>query len=291
MLYQVMTLVLESSYEALTQSMATRDPLLPDEGTSMIRSDICTLYETGFAYERVSIDKFTYLTVPKFDQIIKYHVLCQIGQGSHGKTILCSTSTGKLFAAKLFLIKASTKFNQVERDKEDDKRLKENYKKAKNERDLWEKLQPDYKSYCKVVTMNQVPALTMPFFPPVPKDKRKNAIPLIEQRLLHVAKEFGLHYGEIRWRHFGCRWSDDKKMKITLLDLGSLIDVGAGAGAGVGAEVGDPPGLMVGTKDLDKTRDGQKEVAAYGPIVANAIVELSNRMGTEENAQVKSVIP
>lgn len=221
MLFKAMVLALESSYESFNKSKQHSAPLLPEEGTPLDK-ELCTLYHKGFAYEKTSIKAVTYCKPPKIPLMKKYHVLCQVGQGRSGKTILCSSSSGKLFAVKLFLIKASLKYSEEERKEEEDKRLEENYETAKIECSRWKKLEPRYKDYCHVVTLNGLPAITMPYFPPVPPEERINALPLIEERLGAVAKE-KLYYNQcdLRWRHFGCRWTESN-MDITLLDLGSL---------------------------------------------------------------------
>lgn len=261
MLYKVMTVVLESSYVSFKESKAGSRPLLPDEGQEIMGAELCTLFAEGFAYEKVKNLKVTYCKAPQFTRIHKYHVLCQIGQGSPGKikTIVCSTSTGKLFAAKLFFHRASTKLTEEERRIEEAEEIEKNYQKALRERDLWWKLEPNYKSYCEVLYMNKLPALTMPFFPPVPLNEREKAIPLIQERLLNVAKTFGLHYDYLSWRNFGCRWSSANEMDITLLGLGSL------------------------------TEDGQKKATADA-LVKKAVQQLQETMSTAENAKVKGVI-
>jgi hypothetical protein len=128
-----------------------------------------------------------------------------------------------MFAAKLFLINTSTQNLDAERMEDLKEQIEVKMELAETERSMWVTLAPECEKYCKVKQMNGMPALTMPFFPPIPFEKREQALPLIKARLTKIAQQ-GYVYarGDLRWRHFGCRWSNDDKMEITLLDLGSL---------------------------------------------------------------------
>ena len=128
-----------------------------------------------------------------------------------------------MFAAKLFLIAPSTQFSAKDRRIEEKKKRLSKQKEASNELSLWQKLAPGVHQFCNLLTLNDLPALAMPFYPPVPYRDRKNALVAIRDKLMEVGKQ-GYVFAEkdLRWRHFGCRKHEDKKFEITLLDLGSM---------------------------------------------------------------------
>ena len=203
------------------ESKENRRPLLPTEGEFIPKKELCTLYREGYAYERVRIDSITYNTPPR-SNFSKCHVLCQVGQGGSGKTILCTTSSGKAFVSKLFLVKPSTQYCHRDREEEDRERIAIATAKAKEECTRWRTLYPQYARFCRVIMLNGVPAFTMPYFPPVPYKERKNCLNLIKDELNRMAaKDWYYNKEDLRWRHFGYRTNGTQR-EITLLDLGSL---------------------------------------------------------------------
>jgi hypothetical protein len=222
-LYKMLSLLLESSLVSAEDSKESVKALVPKHG-SELTAELCTLYEDSYSWERVKILHVSYHVPPSFRQDQKFHVLCVLGQGGTGRVVLCCTSTGKMFAAKLFLVKTSTQYCEQDRIKDHKEEIVVKMALAETERSRWVTLAPKCARYCKVKRMNGMPALTMPFFPPIPFEKREQALPLIEARLTEIARQ-GYVYdsSDLRWRHFGCRWSNGGKMEITLLDLGSLV--------------------------------------------------------------------
>ena len=241
--YKMVTLVLESALVASERpNNASRKPLLPPEG-SILEGQYCTLTETGFSWEPVNIECVTYNKAPLVSKMKKYHAICQLGQGGSCKTILCCSSGGRMFSVKLFLFTRSTQFRAEDREEEEEEEEEEAFQKAmeeaKQERDRWHLLAPAFKSFCHVIKLNGLPAITMPYFQPIPFDKRIYFINMLDAKLPETAKK-GFYYAEdeMRWRLFGCRWIDEEKVQLTLLDLGSLHEKQAeGQGIGVDDDV------------------------------------------------------
>jgi hypothetical protein len=187
-----------------------------------VQNEYCTLTENGYHWEKLNATA-SYSTVPRFDQCKNIHVLCVLRQGGSGKCLLCNTTTGKMFTVKLFLIKPTWHYSGKDREADNQQSLKDTKKDAENELETWNKLAPtECHKYCKLLKLNGLYALTMPFFPPLPIAQRSVALIQVEQRLLASAKK-GYVYDDydVRWRHVGCRYSDNK-VGISLLDMGSL---------------------------------------------------------------------
>ena len=230
-LYKALALLLASSLLSAEASRESVQPLVPKPGADLGGRDLSTIYEDSFSFEKVrGKAPASYNVPPLFKPHQKFHVLCTLGQGSKGRCILCCSSSGKMFAAKLFLLHTSTHYEADDRQAALEAEFKEKEGKAKDEMGRWKAFALDHcHKYCKVLKLNGTPALAMPFFPPIPYGKRRDALVLIRKCLEKIAKQqkddgkFYV-YGEIRWRHFGCRWLN-KKIEITPLGLGSLETV------------------------------------------------------------------
>eukprot|EP00977_Amphora_coffeiformis_P029671 scaffold42243_cov168-Amphora_coffeaeformis.AAC.1 len=222
-LYKALTLLVESSLASVQASKESVKAYVPADG-STLSGELCTLSEDAYNWQHVRLNKVSYNTPPRFRKHQFYHVLCVVGQGGSGRCILCCSTTGKMFVAKLFLIGISTKYSEEDRAKDIQEHIDEKQKMANEELQKWLDVAPECDKYCRVMKLNGIPALTMPFFPPVPFHNRTEALPLIKARLTELAQKKGLVYEEkdLRWRHFGCRWSENNEMEIALLDLGSL---------------------------------------------------------------------
>jgi hypothetical protein len=85
--------------------------LLPDEEQELHMKEILKLYRDGYYWEPARIGSIAYNTAPAFDKCKKFHVICVLGQGGTGRTLLCCSSNGRAFAEKLFLV--SEAVNQV----------------------------------------------------------------------------------------------------------------------------------------------------------------------------------
>jgi hypothetical protein len=105
--------------------------------------------------------------------------------------------------------------------------IQQKMKEAKGEYEKWKLLAPKAcHRYCTVTTLNGHPALTMPFFPPVDFEQRKQALIPIQKKMISLAEKGYLYQRrDLRWRHFGIRWLNNRlEMDIACLDLGSLTE-------------------------------------------------------------------
>jgi len=129
-----------------------------------------------------------------------------------------------MFAAKLYLDK-TTPLYYADKDGAEELQTSFSLKKEEAEREfkLWRELAPQYSHYCKVLTLNDVPSLTMPFFPPIAIVQRHEALPQIKERLDEFADKGYFYSEEVCWTHVGYR-EIDGMMQITMIDLGSLAD-------------------------------------------------------------------
>jgi hypothetical protein len=223
-LYKALTLLLESSLVSSKASKESVKTFVPEDGAGL-NCELCSLSEDSFSWQRVSISHVSYSIPPRFQNDQIFHVLCVLGQGGTGRTVLCCTSTGEMFTTKLFLEDISTQYSgEDDRMRDLESQIKSKMDLAEKEANLWLELAPEgCHKYCKAMKMNNIPAITMPFFPPIHFEQREEALKLIEARLTEFARKGYVYSGEdLGWRHFGCRWSESTEMEITLLDLGSL---------------------------------------------------------------------
>jgi Family of unknown function (DUF5898) len=229
-LYKVLALLVESalvSAERSKESLAGRH-LIPRPG-ERLEGEFCTLSKDGFAWRKASIKKTTYNAPPILRDGWKVHIVAILGQGNHGRTLLYSSTAGHMFACKLFLPRKSVAYLAEDREEEERESLEAKQLEAEKELDLWKTLGPENSHpYCRVETLNGIPALTMPFYPPIPSQERDSALPIVKETLLNLGSR-GYVYSEIRWRNFGRRVKlthrslpMKAKIEITLLDLGSL---------------------------------------------------------------------
>eukprot|EP00529_Nitzschia_sp_RCC80_P001725 CAMPEP_0113452774 /NCGR_PEP_ID=MMETSP0014_2-20120614/7017_1 /TAXON_ID=2857 /ORGANISM="Nitzschia sp." /LENGTH=879 /DNA_ID=CAMNT_0000344151 /DNA_START=499 /DNA_END=3138 /DNA_ORIENTATION=+ /assembly_acc=CAM_ASM_000159 len=270
-LYKALALVLETACNELAENVDA-NCLIPAEGEVLKRSaGILTLYESTYNFEPLPAIEVTYNKKPRFNRMKKARVHCQVGQGGSGKVLLCSTTAGTMFAMKLYLYKASTALTPKDRKNEDEEKRAECMTKARKEQSRWNDVnKSEYSCFCRVMTFNDNTVLTMAYFPPVPAERRKDALELIKEILLDLAtntnrkKRYKYAQNDLRWRHFGCRWIPGvpSKMEITLLDLLSLEEV-----------------------------TEEDEAGGIETYIQGQIDELKDRMSTEEVAEPKPVIP
>jgi hypothetical protein len=262
-LYKALTLLLESSLVSFEESRnfsQSAGELPHEDATVDLCHDICTLYEDSFAWEKVAEHKVTYnwappLTGHSSSQLQgKVHVKCTLGTGGTGRTLLLYCPTGEMFAAKLYLIKETTQFAQEDREKEFKKAFKKKKALAMAESEKWKEIAD---LDCSVIKLNGVPALTMPFFPPLSLKQRSDALSLIKGKLKNLATNHRYKYKELRWRHFGVRWAGEK-MEITLLDLGSLERIPRNEDIG---------GFLSAQVEELKSRMKNEPVPASGPVL------------------------
>ena len=221
-------------------SLAKVDPLLvPAEGTIKFREkEIAMLKEESFDFAKTSANFTpTYSTPPQFEKCEKYYLFCEVGRGQSGRCVLMSSTTGKMFVAKLFLLSPAFNWNADDREEKMKQDFEKKMKMASDEMNRWKNLFPKFGKYYETLKLNGTPAMTMPFFSPIPMKERESALPKIVECLKQICNqkkdlddETGekllkeneyYFYKEMRWRHFGCRYYGNE-IVIYPMDLGSL---------------------------------------------------------------------
>ena len=294
-LYKVIALVSAASILAFEASKESREKssanLVPEDGYEFKGGDEDVKYcleSESFSWKRVKCT-VSYTKPPALSTNSKYFVYSTHGHGGYvrtGKRILCSTTSGKMFVAKLFLVEPSSRSKKKARIEEEEDRRNEMMEKAKKEMNRWKHLNPKYKHYSNVILLNRTPALTMPFFSPIPIEERKGALEQIKCLLQKIAnyknnidqevdgggneslgddEYYAFDEYGIRWRQFGCRYygAENDKLEITALDLG----------------------LLKRMKCSDANRD-----EAVNSTVEKTIERLEKIMGSDPHDQVKHPI-
>ncbi|KAL3915919.1 MAG: hypothetical protein SGILL_005420 [Bacillariaceae sp.] len=146
----------------------------------------------------------------------KFYLLSELGRGRRtGKVFLSCDDFGRTCALKFYL------------EHPDDW---ESYRKsarqpmAKMELARWNRFYPRFEQCGAVLELNNAIVVKMPYFSPVPPDKRldKDILSQVKQQLLTFERE-RLFYAEVRWRHVGCSRGEDGNLVVTMLNLGSLL--------------------------------------------------------------------
>ena len=152
-----------------------------------------------------------------------FYLWKDLGRGSKGRVFLACNSTGKTCAAKFYLLDQALLHRQEDSPEPRKAALEMQMAARKAAADLecsrWtEAYRGEFSKQVRVVKLNNLWCLFMPYFDPVPKPDRKNVLPNVTTILLDF-KNRGLRYAddELRWRHIGMRDG-----KVFLFDLGSL---------------------------------------------------------------------
>ena len=222
--FHALTLAVEAA--ALAIDKDATDFELPAHGSSM-NEELCALGKNSFDWKRFNVT-ITYGKVPRLPENFSIGVLASIGCGSTGKCLLCCTTTGVTFVAKLFLPEPSFHYCEKDCEKEIAQSLSAKQAEAKEECKRWEELYKEYKMFCKTCQLNDIPALIMPYFAPLQKKERKMYLPQVQTLLQNFANS-GYTYEEnsdVRWSHVGRRNNNSGGYDLVLLDLGSLTEIG-----------------------------------------------------------------
>mmetsp|Transcript_2789 Transcript_2789/g.7812 ORF Transcript_2789/g.7812 Transcript_2789/m.7812 type:complete len:541 (-) Transcript_2789:32-1654(-) len=146
-----------------------------------------------------------------------------LGRGSKGRVYLACNAEGSVCAVKFFLINDDTYHRQegtkAERQAFREGQMKIKAAEANRERDYWLKVYGDtFKGQVRVVQLNNLWCLMMPYFDQVPYNERECCIDAIHDHLSRF-KDMDLRYSEtdLRWRHVGVRNGSPY-----IFDLGSL---------------------------------------------------------------------
>ena len=205
------------------ESVARSQPrLIPMQGASA--DGTCVLVnEEGIVWTNLpSKIRFRYDPLPgKTTQ--KLYLWQDLGRGAKGRVFLACNSQGKACAVKFYVIDDNL-YHRQESPKEarDEWRktqmaLKE--EEAQNEKDYWlEVYGGKFRDQVRVMKWNKLWCLMMPYFDPLPFERRDQSLPAVEN-FLETCKSKGLRYRDedLRWRHVGTRGDD-----VFVFDLGSL---------------------------------------------------------------------
>ena len=180
--------------------------------------------ETGLFWTNLpSTVKFDYYNFPPQSSKL-FYLWKDLGRGSKGKVFLACNSAGKASAAKFFLLDQSLLHRQEDspeaRKAERQRQMLVRKAAADLECSRWtEAYGGEFSKQVRVVKLNNLWCLLMPYFDPVPKSDWGSVLPTVKNILSDFKKTKGLRYADddLRWRHIGMR-----DCKVYLFDLGSL---------------------------------------------------------------------
>lgn len=217
---KVLTLAIRCGLESVAKSEPRHVP--PHETSA--EGSCPVVNATGMCW--TNIPKTITFKYDKFPgpQTEKYYLWRDLGRGKKGRVFLGVNSTGKTCAAKFFLIDYGTdhrkeEITQEAREAWKAAQLLATKAEADKEEAYWGQVYGDaFKSQTRVVQLNGLWCLLMPYFDPIWDSEREGYLDQIEQHL-NVFKSLRLRYSsdDLRWRHFGVR-----NKVVYVFDLGSL---------------------------------------------------------------------
>ena len=167
--------------------------------------------------------KFDYYAFPPSSSKM-FYLWKDLGRGSKGRVFLCCNSKGKACAAKFFLLDQSLLHRQGDsleaRIAERERQMNVRKASADLECSRWaDAYNGEFSKQVRVVKLNNLWCLLMPYFDPVPQSERESVLPSVKATLSAFKEKKGLRYSDddLRWRHLGMRDG-----KAYLFDLGSL---------------------------------------------------------------------
>jgi hypothetical protein len=144
-----------------------------------------------------------------------------IGHGATGRVYLACSSAGTACVLKFILFddRSVSSLPDDEKDEATKILLAETKRQANTECLLWKEVYPEYARYVRVLKQNSLWALQMPYFNPVPDEKRADLLPKVRD-VLERFKKLGYAYkaDDLRWRHVGL----NAKGECIMFDLESL---------------------------------------------------------------------
>ena len=180
-------------------------------------TEICALcHPTGLAWKKVPETTIDYVSCPA-PQTRQLYLWKDLGRGSSGRALLAFSTSGRTCVVKFFHYKRSELPD--DNDEAAIQKLKDKSRiQAEKERTLWHRMYPQYKSAVRIMELNQMYGIVMPYFDPVQSHERVGYLPAIRSLLVRF-KEEGYRYedGDLRWRHVGIRGQE-----VALIDVGSL---------------------------------------------------------------------
>jgi len=180
--------------------------------------------ETGLFWTNLpSAVKFDYYNFPASSSKL-FYLWKDLGRGSKGRVFLACNSAGKACAAKFFLLDQTLLHRQEDfpeaRKAERERQLATRKIAADLECSRWtEAYHGEFSNQVRVVKLNGLWCLLMPYFDPIPQPDRESVLHTVKTILSDFKKNKGLRYADddLWWRHIGMRDG-----KVFLFDLGSL---------------------------------------------------------------------
>jgi hypothetical protein len=150
-----------------------------------------------------------------------FYVWKALGRGATGQAFLACDSKGAACVLKFYLYDDTLlrKLEANQRAAIENNMLLEAHKLANLEDSRWKEVYPQYSSRVRVVKVNKLWALQMPYFNPVPTSDKLDTLPRI-MKVLMAFEDKGYRYKRsyLRWRHIGL----DADNNCVLFDLESL---------------------------------------------------------------------
>jgi hypothetical protein len=197
---------------------------LPNHGETM-GGDCGQMNENGMEWKKLpETTVWDYQGVARSKNLFLWKA---IGQGASGRAFLACSSAGKACVLKFVIYddSAVSRLPDAEKKEKTEELLAETKKKVQAECDRWKSVYPEFTKHVRILKQNSLWALQMPYFNPVPVDKRESYLPQVRAVLEHF-KHLGYSYrsGDLRWRHVGLKANGD----CLLFDLESLEKIPEG---------------------------------------------------------------
>jgi hypothetical protein len=190
---------------------------LPDHAAE-VGGDCALVHPDGLEWKRLKKATWNYQGVP---QGIIFYLWKALGRGATCQAILACDSKGAACVLKFYLYDDThlRKLEAHQRAAAEEDMLLAAHALAKLEESRWKEVYPHYSSRVRVVKVNKLWALQMPYFNPVPTLDRLGTLPRI-MKVLIAFKDKGYRYkrSDLRWRHVGL----DADNNCVLFDLDSL---------------------------------------------------------------------
>jgi Family of unknown function (DUF5898) len=150
-----------------------------------------------------------------------FYLWRHLGRGNKGQAFLACNSTGRTCVTKFYLLDDLTLHRQTnaqERARIREIMMKSKKVEADTEKERWTNLYGVFCDQVRVLKLNKLWCMLMPYMDPILKADRSNRLDEVKE-CLQMFKSHGLRYrdNDLRWRHIGIR-----NNKVYLFDLGSL---------------------------------------------------------------------
>jgi hypothetical protein len=150
-----------------------------------------------------------------------FYLWRHLGRGKKGQAFLACNSTGRACVAKFYLLDDPTLHRQTnaqERARIREIMMKSKQVEANTEKERWTNLYGVFRDQVRVLKLNNLWCLLMPYMDPIMKADRSDRLDEVKE-CLQMFKSRGLRYrdDDLMWRHVGIR-----NNRVYLFDLGSL---------------------------------------------------------------------